>query len=342
MKFLRRLCRDLAIDLGTANTLVYVVDVGIVADEPSMVTVKTDSGNYLAFGHEAKEMRGRTAPKVSVISPLKAGVIHDFKTASALVNHLVGKSRGWGSRPFKGRVLVGVPAKASSVEERAILEAAELAGGGEVYIVDEPFAAAIGAGLPVSEARGSMIMDIGGGTTNLALVSLSGTIYADSVPFAGNRMDESIIEYIRKVHSIVIGEDTAERIKIEIGSAQEQKHNPELTISGRHLVSGLPTAVKISQREVVLALKTTLDEIKKAVYRAFESTPPELMADLVDRGLYVVGGGSLLRDFDLWLAREVEVPVTRVERPLTAVVDGQARILAEWDKYRHLLRSRHI
>ena len=323
---------DLSIDLGTANTLIYVRGQGIVLNEPSVVAVRQDraiggSRTVAAVGAEAKQMLGRTPGNITTIRPMKDGVIADFTYTEAMLKHFikkVHKSRFLRPSP---RVLVCVPAGSTQVERRAIKESAEEAGARDVYLVEEPMAAAIGAGLPVSEARGSMVIDIGGGTTEVAVISLSGIVYSQSVRIGGDRFDDAIINYVRRNHGMLIGETTAERIKLEIGCAYPQPEVSEMEISGRNLAEGVPKVIKINANEVLEALHEPLAGIVSAVKLALEQTPPELCADVAERGIVLTGGGALLRDMDRLISEETGLHVQVADDPLTCVARGGGRAL---------------
>jgi len=323
---------DLSIDLGTANTLIYVRGQGIVLNEPSVVAVRQDRAfggtrTVAAVGMEAKQMLGRTPGNITTIRPMKDGVIADFTYTEAMLKHFikkVHKSRFLRPSP---RVLVCVPAGSTQVERRAIKESAEEAGARDVYLVEEPMAAAIGAGLPVSEARGSMVIDIGGGTTEVAVISLSGIVYSQSVRIGGDRFDDAIINYVRRNHGMLIGEATAERIKLEIGCAYPQPETVEMEISGRNLAEGVPKMIKINSNEILEALHEPLSGIVSAVKLALEQTPPELCADVAERGIVLTGGGALLRDMDRLISEETGLHVQVADDPLTCVARGGGRAL---------------
>ena len=331
-KFLGRyFSSDLSIDLGTANTLIYVRGQGIVLNEPSVVAVRQDRGGgaraVAAVGTEAKRMLGRTPGNIAAIRPMKDGVIADFTVCEKMLKYFirkVHKSRFLRPSP---RVLICVPAGSTQVEKRAIKDSAMEAGAREVFLIEEPMAAAIGAGLPVEEARGSMVVDIGGGTTEIALISLNGVVYAESVRVGGDRFDEAIVTYVRRNYGMLIGESTAERIKQEIGTAYPQDKVEETEISGRHLAEGVPKMISINSTEVLDALREPLMGIVAAVRQALEQTPPELSADVAERGLVLTGGGALLRDLDKLLAQETGLPVIVAEEPLTCVARGGGRAL---------------
>ena len=332
-KFLGRyFSNDLSIDLGTANTLIYVRGQGIVLNEPSVVAVRQDrlvGGNksVAAVGTEAKQMLGRTPGHITTIRPMKDGVIADFTYTEEMLKHFirkVHKSRFLRPSP---RVLVCVPCGSTQVERRAIKESAEEAGAREVYLIEEPMAAAIGAGMPVTEARGSMVVDIGGGTTEVAVISLNGIVYSQSVRIGGDRFDEAIINYVRRNHGTLIGETTAERIKLEIGCAYPQADVREMEVSGRNLAEGVPKMITINSNEVLEALREPLAGIVAAVKQALEQTPPELCADVAERGIVLTGGGALLRDLDRLITEETGLHVQVADDPLTCVARGGGRAL---------------
>ena len=323
---------DLSIDLGTANTLIYVRGQGIVLNEPSVVAVRQDraiggSRSVAAVGAEAKQMLGRTPGHITTIRPMKDGVIADFTYTEAMLKYFikkVHKSRFLRPSP---RVLVCVPAGSTQVERRAIKESAEEAGARDVYLIEEPMAAAIGAGMPVTEARGSMVVDIGGGTTEVAVIALNGIVYSQSVRIGGDRFDEFITNYVRRNHGMLIGEATAERIKLEIGCAYPQAEVQEMEISGRNLAEGVPKMIKINSNEVLEALHEPLSGIVSAVKLALEQTPPELCADVAERGIVLTGGGALLRDLDRLISEETGLHVQVADDPLTCVARGGGRAL---------------
>ena len=324
-KFLGRyFSSDLSIDLGTANTLIYVRGQGIVLNEPSVVAVRQDRGGgpraVAAVGSEAKQMLGRTPGHMHTVRPMKDGVIADFTYTEEMLKHFIRKVH-------KSRVLVCVPAGSTQVERRAIKESAEEAGAREVYLIEEPMAAAIGAGMPVTEARGSMVVDIGGGTTEVAVIALNGIVYSQSVRIGGDRFDESIIAYVRRHHGMLIGDATAERIKLELGNAYQQAHVREMEISGRHLAEGVPKIITINSNEVLESLREPLAGIISAIKLALEQTPPELCADVAERGIVLTGGGALLRDLDRLISEETGLHVQVADDPLTCVARGGGRAL---------------
>ena len=315
---------DLAIDLGTANTLVYAKGKGIISSEPSVVAVRRDARGQkkvLAVGKEAKEMLGRTPGMIEAIRPLKDGVIADFEVTEAMLRYFIRRvhQRKLWMRP---RIIVGVPFGITEVEKRAVRESAESAGAREVYLIEEPMAAAIGAGLPVESPKASMVVDIGGGTTEVGVISLGGLVYANSIRVAGDRMDEVITNHIRSKHGLLIGDTTAEEIKKQMGSAHPDSDNGEMEIRGRSIYDGLPKQVTISSAEIRAALQDALEQIVLAVKQALELTPPELAADLIDSGIVLTGGGALLRGLDVLLAQTTQLKVTLAEEPLLCVAKG--------------------
>ena len=322
---------DLAIDLGTANTLIYVKGQGIVCNESSVVAVQKDprgGKRVLAVGLEAKRMLGRTPGNVVAIRPLKDGVIADFETTEAMLRYFIHKvhNRRTLVRP---RIVICVPNGITEVEKRAVKESAESAGAREVYLIEEPMAAAIGAGLPVTEPVGNMIVDIGGGTTEVAVISLAGVVFSRSIRVGGDKMDEAIIQYIKRKYNLLIGERTAELIKITIGSAYPGDEIHTMEIKGRDLVAGVPKTVELSDEEIRDPLLESINQIVEAVRMALERTPPELAADIVDKGIVLAGGGALLRNLDILLREETGLPVVVAEDPLTTVVMGAGKALDE-------------
>lgn len=323
---------DLSIDLGTANTLIYMRGKGIVLDEPSVVSIRMDRGpggprSIEAVGMEAKAMLGRTPENIRAIRPLKDGVIADFTMTEKMLQHFIKKVHSSNLFRPSPRVLVCVPCGATQVERRAIRESAAGAGARKVYLIEEPMAAAIGAGVPIDEAIGSMVLDIGGGTSEVAVMSLNGIVYSDSVRIGGDRFDEAIINYIRRNYGILIGEATAERIKHEIGSAYPGKDLLEIEVRGRNLSEGVPRTFTINSNEVLESLQESLYGIVSAVKSALERTPPELASDIADRGIVLTGGGALLRDIDKLISEETGIHVVVADEPLTCVARGGGRIL---------------
>ena len=327
---------DLSIDLGTANTLIYVRDRGIVLNEPSVVAVQDDYSRggkiIVAVGADAKMMLGRTPGNITAVRPMKDGVIADFTYTEKMLQHFIGKVHDNRLLKPSPRVLVCVPVGSTQVERRAIRESAEGAGARTVAIVSEPMAAAVGAGLPVQEARGSMVLDIGGGTSEVAVISLNGIVYAQSARIGGDRFDEAIMNYVRRNYGILIGETTAERIKIEIGSAYPGQTVREISVKGRNLSEGVPRSFTLNSNEILEALQEPLQGIVGAVKQALEQTPPELGSDVADRGIVVTGGGALLRVIDTLITEETGVPVVIAEDPLTCVARGGGRILELMDE----------
>ena len=321
------LSHDMGIDLGTANTLVHIKGKGIVLREPSVVAIKSDTGDVLAVGDEAKRMIGRTPGSIVAIRPMKDGVIADFDVTQAMLKYFIRKAMNTKSfvRP---RVVVGVPSGVTEVEKRAVIDAAQQAGAREAYLIEEPMAAAIGAGLPVEEATGSMVVDIGGGTTEIAVISLGGIVTSCSIRIGGDEMDSSIIQYIKREYNLLIGERTAEEIKINIGTAiVNPNQDKTMDIRGRDLVSGLPKTVRIKSSEVCEALKEPVHKIVDAVKGTLEKTPPELAADVMDHGIMMTGGGSLLNSLDKLLSHETGMPVLVSEDALSCVGEGTGRSL---------------
>jgi len=323
---------DLAIDLGTANTVVYAKGKGIVVSEPSVVAVTRDSrgiDKVRAVGKEAKEMLGRTPGNIVAIRPMKDGVIADFEITEAMLRYFITKVHDR-KRMVRPRIVIAVPSGITEVEKRAVRESAMSAGAREVYLIEEPMAAAIGAGLPITEPSGNMIIDIGGGTTEVAVISLSGIVYANSTRVGGDKMDEAIIHYVKRKYNLLIGERTAERIKIAIGTAHPGEGGIEMMeVKGRDLVAGIPKILEIKSEEVREALSETVNAIVESVKIALERTPPELAADIVDKGIVLVGGGSLLRNLDVLLRESTGLPVMLAEDPLNAVAIGTGRTLDE-------------
>ena len=331
---------DMAIDLGTANTLVYVKGRGIVLNEPSVVAIVTIRGKtqVLAVGEEAKLMLGRTPGNIEAIRPLRDGVIADFEIAEEMIKHFIRKVHN--RRSFASpQIIVCVPSGSTAVERRAIQESAESAGARRVFLIEEPMAAAIGAGLPVTEPTGSLVVDIGGGTTEVAVLSLGGIVYSRSVRVGGDKMDEAIIAYIRRNHNLLIGEGSAERIKKQIGSAcaPDDGDGDRMEIKGRDLMNGVPKELVITQRQIAESLTEPIGAIIEAVKVALEQTPPELAADIVDKGIVLTGGGALLHNVDQVLRQATGLPVTVAEEPLFCVAMGTGRVLEEMRTLRHVL-----
>ncbi|WP_306798664.1 rod shape-determining protein [Oceanobacillus saliphilus] len=320
--------QDLGIDLGTANTLVFVKGKGIVVREPSVVAKNITTGEVEAVGSAARNMIGRTPGNISVIRPMKDGVIADYETTAVMMKYYMKKAmKNRSIFAKKPNVMICVPSGITMVEERAVIDASKQAGAKEAYPIAEPFAAAIGAGLPVWEPTGSMIVDIGGGTTEVAVISLGGIVTSESIRVAGDNMDEAIINYIRKNYSLLIGERSAESIKMDIGSAREQNSDEEMDIRGRDLLTGLPKTITITANEISSSLDDTVDSIVNAVKTTLEKTPPELAADIMDRGIVLSGGGALLRNLEQVISDETKIPVFVAENPLESVAIGTGKSL---------------
>ncbi len=321
---------DLAIDLGTATTLVYTSGEGVVINEPSVVAVEKKTQRTMAVGSEAKRMLGRTPGTIQAIRPMKDGVISDFNTAEVMLRHFIRKANG---RNFliQPRIVIGVPSRITQVEQRAVIDSAESAGAREVYLIPEPVAAAIGAGLPITEPCGNMVVDIGGGTTDIAVISLGGIVNSESVKVAGDRMDEVIINHMRRKHGLLIGDHMAEKIKKEIGSAYPLGKRKSLNVRGRDLVSGIPKTVLVDDAEVYEALSEPVSVIIDTIKQSLEKTPPELAGDIIDRGIVLAGGGSMIAGLDARLREETGLPIITVDDPLTAVVHGVGKVLEDID-----------
>jgi rod shape-determining protein MreB len=324
------LSSDLAIDLGTANTLVAQRGRGVILREPSVVSLQRGTNRVMAIGTEAKRMLGRAPDNIEVIRPLRGGVIADFECTMAMLRYFIMKAHRR-QRLVRPRVIVGVPSGITQVEKRAVRESGELAGARAVYLVEEPMAAAIGAGMPVEEPSGNMIIDIGGGTTEVAVISLAGVVYSRSVRIAGDAMDDAIVSYMKRKHNILIGERTGENIKIEIGTVLPAKPPRTALVTGRDLLTGLPKSVELSDAEVCDALIEPVRAIVETVQVALERTPPELAADLIDRGIVMAGGGALLHGLDTLLREETGLPIIVAEEPLLSVVYGVHRLLDNID-----------
>jgi rod shape-determining protein MreB len=321
--------RDLGIDLGTANLLVYVKGKGIVVNEPSVVAVDTKNGKVVAVGDEAKKMVGRTPGHITIIRPLKEGVIADFKSTEAMLKYVILKAKKYikgivGTRP---RIVICTPSGATQVEKRAIKDSALQSGAKDVYLVEEPFAAAMGANLPVSEAVGSMVVDIGGGTTEVAVISLGGIVTSNSIRIGGDALDHAIIGYIRKKHNLMIGERSAENIKFELGTAWDPEAGQFLDIRGRDLITGLPTTVAITSEDIYEALKEPVLQIVEEVKHTLENCPPELSGDIMENGITLTGGGALLKNMDKLIEKETKIPVSIAENPLDCVANGTGKTL---------------
>jgi rod shape-determining protein MreB len=324
---------DLAIDLGTANTLVFERKKGIVVNEPSIVALRKASGEVEAVGSEAKEMLGRTPEQITAVKPMRNGVIADFKATSQMLNHFIEKAHHR-KRLVHPRIVIGVASEITQVERRAVKEACSKAA--EVFLTPQPVMAAVGAGMPISEPVGNMIVDVGGGTTDVAVLSLAGIVYAHSVRIAGNAMDEQIVEAMKRRHNLLIGERTAEAIKMEIGSAFPLANEMRMEVRGRDLVRGIPAAVMVTDAEVREAIAPCVATIVGAIRSALEHTPPELSADISDRGLVLTGGGALLKNLDMRIRRETGLPVAIADDPLTSVVVGAGKMLGDFKLLRRL------
>ena len=329
------LSSDLAIDLGTANTLVYAKGKGIVVSEPSIVAVNRVTGKVEAVGKDAKEMLGRTPGNIVAIRPMKDGVIADFEITEKMLSYFIRRAHNRNTL-VRPRIIIGIPSEVTQVEKRAVKDSALKAKASEVYLVDQAMAAAIGAGLPITEPSGNMVVDIGGGTTDIAVISLAGIVYSKSVRVAGNEMDESVIQYIKKRYNLLIGERTAEQIKQEIGSAYPLDEPLTMEIKGRDLIEGIPKTLTVTDTEIREALAEPISLIVDAVRVALERTPPELSADIVDRGIVLTGGGSLLKNLDKLLREETGLPVSVAEDPLSSVVLGTGKMLSDFDLLRKI------
>lgn len=329
--------RDLGIDLGTANTLVYVKGKGIVVREPSVVAIQKDTKTIVAVGNDAKNMIGRTPGNVVALRPMKDGVIADYETTATMMKYYINealKSKGlFSGKPY---VMVCVPSGITAVEERAVIDATRQAGARDAYTIEEPFAAAIGANLPVWEPTGSMVVDIGGGTTEVAIISLGGIVTSQSIRIAGDEMDDAIVNYIRKTYNLMIGDRTSEIIKMEVGSAGDAEGIENMEIRGRDLLTGLPKTIEITAKEISTALSDTVYAIVDAVKQTLERTPPELAADIMDRGIVLTGGGALLRNLDKVISEETKMPVLIAENPLDCVAIGTGKAL----EHIHLFKNK--
>ncbi len=334
------LSRDMGIDLGTANTLVYISGKGIVLQEPSVVAIDRDDKTPLAVGEDAKKMLGRTPGNVIAVRPLRDGVIADFEIAELMLKHFIRRVNE-GNSLVRPRIVIGIPSGVTGVERRAVMDAAIHAGASDVRLIDEPVAAAIGAGLPVSEATGSMIVDIGGGTTEVAVLSLQGIVLSESVRVAGDEINESIIQYLKKIHNLAIGERTAEEIKIRLGSAYPIEEDDEMMeVRGMHLLSGLPRTVSIKSPEIRESMSEPLSVIVEAVKRTLERTPPELASDIVDRGIVLAGGGALLKGLDTLIGHETGIVTHIAADPLSCVVLGTGRVLENFKQLERVFSGR--
>lgn len=329
-KILGMFSNDLAIDLGTANTLVYVKGRGIICNEASVVVVRRDNKRPVAVGVEAKEMLGKTPSNIIAIRPMKDGVIADFDATEVMLKYFITKAHNRKSF-VSPRVIIGVPSGITQVEQRAVKDAAHASGAREVYLIEEPMAAAIGVGLPVGEPSGNLIVDIGGGTTDVAVISLDGIVYSKAVRVGGDKMDEAIMAYIKRKYNLMIGERTSEQIKIDLGSAYPTNNSEPMEIKGRDLVSGIPKAINVTEDEIREALQESISLILDTIKVTLENTPPELAADIVDKGIVLAGGGALLRGLDILIREQTGVPVILPDDPLTAVVRGCGIMLDKLD-----------
>jgi rod shape-determining protein MreB len=326
---------DLAIDLGTANTLVYAKGKGIVVNEPSIVAINKTNGEVEAVGKEAKEMLGRTPGNIVAIRPMKDGVIADFKVTERMLNYFIQKAHGR-KMLVHPRIVIGVPSEITQVEKRAVIDSAYRAKASEVHLVEQAMVAAIGAGLPVSEPGGNMVVDIGGGTTDVAVISLAGIVYSRSVRVAGNELDDAIIQYLKRKYNLLVGERTAEQIKIHLGSADELDKPISMEIKGRNLIEGVPRTITVGDEEIREALAEGISTIMNAIRVALERTPPELSADISDRGIVLTGGGGLIKNLDRRIRKETGLPVSIAEDPLACVVLGIGRMLSDFKLLRRI------
>ncbi|MDP3990809.1 MAG: rod shape-determining protein [Candidatus Nealsonbacteria bacterium] len=337
-KFISRFSQDIAIDLGTANSLVYVKGRGIVLSEPSVVAINQKTGQVLAIGNEAKKMVGRTPGHIVATRPLVQGVISDFEVTEQMLKYFIEKVQ---QKKFiltpKPRVIIGIPCGVTEVEKKAVQDAAKNAGAREVYLIEEPMAAAIGANLPVQEAGGNFVVDIGGGTTEVAVISLGGLVIAKSLRVAGDKMNEDIIYFGQEEYKLLVGERTAEEIKISVGSAYPLKEKKEIPMRGRNLVTGLPEEIIVSSEDIRKALEKSVRQIVNTIKTTIEETPPELLADIMTSGIHLTGGGALLRGLDTLIIKETKIPTKVIDDPLTAVVRGAGAVIENLDELREVL-----
>ncbi len=324
-KFLQQFSEDIAVDLGTANSVVYVHGRGIVIQEPSVVAINNKTGQILAIGLEAKKMVGRTPSHIVATRPLRAGVVSDFEVTEQMLKYFIEKSRE--KKMVRPRLIVGIPSGVTEVEKKAVIDASKLAGAREVFLIEEAMASAIGARLPVQEAGGNLLVDIGGGTTEVAVISLGGIVLSRSLRVAGDRLNEDIIRFAQEEYKLLIGERTAEIIKITIGSAYPVKEKKEMPMRGRNLITGLPEEVIVSNKDIKRAIEKSVTTILNEIKTAIEETPPELLADIMTKGIYLAGGGSLLQGLDTLIQRETKIPTKIIEDPITAVVRGAGMVL---------------
>ena len=338
--FQSKFFQDIAIDLGTANSLVYVRGKGIMINEPSVVAINKKTGKILAIGKEAKKMVGRTPSHIMASRPLTKGVVSDFEVTEQLLRYFLQKAKGpsWLPR-FWSRVIIGIPSGITEVEEKAVRDAAKNAGAYQVFLVDEPIASAIGAGMPIQEASGNFIIDIGGGTAEMAIISLGGIVTSTSLKIAGDKLNQDIVSFVQEEYKLLIGDQTAERAKIKIGSAILPKNPKEMPIRGRNLMTGLPEEIIISTKEIYRALRRSVEEIVAAVKATIEASPPEILSDIMSEGIYLSGGGALLQGLDFLISQEVKMPVKVVEDSLTVMVRGAGMILENLDELKEVLND---
>lgn len=336
-KLYRLFSNDIGIDLGTANTLVYLKGKGIVISEPSVVAVNKKTGTIVAIGAEAKQMLGRTPPHIKAVRPLVDGVVSDFEVTEEMLAYLINKAEKMSPKFFRPRVVVGVPSGITSVEVRAVYDAAKNAGAREVYIVEEPTAAAVGIRLPIHDPVGSMIVDIGGGTTDIAVISLGGIVQSKNLIVAGDKLNSDIVSYFRNEFKLLIGEKTAENIKIAIGSALSGEESVEIEVRGRDLVTGLPRQVIVTDSDIREAIGNSIMTLVDGIREVLEATPPEILSDVMHRGIVLVGGGAIIKGLDKLIEKQIKMPVHIAEDPLTAVARGTGVILENLDKYKEIL-----
>ncbi|MFA5131990.1 MAG: rod shape-determining protein [Candidatus Paceibacterota bacterium] len=336
-RFYRHFSNDIGIDLGTANTLVYLRGRGIVINEPSVVALNTKTNRVVAVGTEAKDMMGRTPSHIRIVRPLVDGVISDYEVTEEMLSYLINKANDTDKKLFRPRVVIGIPVGITNVEMRAVYDAAKSAGAREVYIVEEPMAAAIGVHMPVHDPVGSMMVDIGGGTTDIAVIALSGVVRAKSLKVAGDKLTQDIISYMRDEFKMLIGEKTGEHIKVTIGSALPDEHGEELSVKGRDLVTGLPREAIITDVDIREAMYASIAQLVDAIREVLETTPPEVLADIMHKGMTLSGGGALIKNLPQLLEMQLKVPVTVADDPLTAVARGAGVILEDIDAYRDVL-----
>jgi len=332
-KVLGLFAKDMAMDLGTANTLIYIKGQGVVLNEPSVVAINRETGRMVAVGQEAKEFMGRTPERIQAIRPLKDGVIADFDMTRTMIHYFLARVQA-ASRFFRPRLVVGVPTGITQVEKRAVIESAEQAGARDIYLIEEPMAAAIGAGLEIEQPRACMVVDIGGGTTETAIISLSATAYKESIRVAGDEMNEAIIRYVRSEYQVLIGENSAEQVKWRIGSAVEQTSAMSTTAAGRDIVNGVPKQITLTDAEIREAMREPIQAIEDSTIRALEKVPPEMAADIADSGITLAGGGALLRGLDQLIHRRTQLPVVVAADPLQCVALGAGQALSDMRRYR--------